>query len=225
MKALIHVVPRSTADTAFFERIRSLTRELREQAEPRGVAANAMRRLEKDAFGRNTPYHAALELTGDGADAATLLSLAAGIGKRLHDVADLEASTLLVGEDVVFVASQRAPVRYQYLMRRNDRFDHQGYLKRYREIHSDFGVRTPGKLGYVQFHVDPDASRQGAGSAGLGVSDVDSVSELHLESLEAFIGEVAGWSGGREAIADEEAFVDRPNSFDFCSRVDWAPEL
>jgi hypothetical protein len=145
--------------------MRSLTEELREQAQPRGVAVNA-----------------------------------------------------------VFVASDRAPVRYQYLMRRNDRFDHDGYLTRYREVHSDFGVRTPGKLGYVQFHVDPDASRQGAGSAGLGVWDVDSVSELHLESLEAFLGEVVRWSGGKDAIADEEVFVDRPNSFDFCSRVDWAQE-
>jgi hypothetical protein len=224
MKALIHVAPRTREHTVFFERMRSLTEELREQAQPRGVAVNAMQRLEKDAFGRNTPYHASLEIAGDGADAATLLSLASGIGRRLDDVADLEASTLLVGEDVVFVASDRAPVRYQYLMRRNDRFDHDGYLTRYREVHSDFGVRTPGKLGYVQFHVDPDASRQGAGSAGLGVWDVDSVSELHLESLEAFLGEVVRWSGGKDAIADEEVFVDRPNSFDFCSRVDWAQE-
>ena len=61
-------------------------------------------------------------------------------------------------------------------------------------------------------------------AGGLGVSDFDSVSELSLESVEAFIAEVAHWKGGPEAIADEEVFVDRPRSFDFCSRVDWAPE-
>ena len=91
------------------------------------------------------------------------------------------------------------------------------------KIHSDFGVRTPGKLGYVQFHVDPEASRRAAEVACVGVWDVDSVSELHLESVEAFIGEVARWDGGKEAIDDEKLFVDRPNSVDFCSSVDWAP--
>ncbi len=223
MKALAHLVPQAAAPAAFAQRIRSLTGELRDQAGERGVAVNAMQRLEKDPFGSGTPFHAALELTGEGADVATLASLVAGLGKRLDDVADLGRSTLLVGEDVVFVASEAAPVRYQYLMRRNDRFDHADYLTRYRKIHSDFGVRTPGKRGYVQFHVDPEASRQAAGAAGLSVWDVDSVSELHLDSLETFIGEVSHWSGGKEAIADEQVFVDRLRSFDFCSNVDWAP--
>ncbi len=223
MKALAHLVPQAAAPAAFAQRIRSLTGELREQAGERGVAVNAMQRLEKDLFGTDTPFQAALELTGDGADVATLASLVAGLGKRLDDVADLGSSTLLVGEDVVFVASEPTPVRYQYLMRRNDRFDHADYLTRYRKIHSDFGVRTPGKRGYVQFHVDPEASRQAAGAAGLSVWDVDSVSELHLDSLETFIGEVSHWSGGKEAIADEQVFVDRLRSFDFCSNVDWAP--
>lgn len=223
MKALAHLVPQAEAPAAFAQRIRSLADELREQAGERGVTVNVMQRLEKDPFGSGTPFHAALELTGEGADVATLAALVAGLGKRLDDVADLGRSTLLVGEDVVFVASEAAPVRYQYLMRRNDRFDHASYLARYRKIHSDFGVRTPGKRGYVQFHVDPEASRQAAGAAGLGVWDVDSVSELHLESLETFIGEVSHWSGGKEAIADEQVFVDRLRSFDFCSSVDWAP--
>lgn len=223
MKALAHLVPQAEAPAAFAQRIRSLADELREQAGERGVTVNVMQRLEKDPFGSGTPFHAALELTGEGADVATLASLVAGLGKRLDDVADLGRSTLLVGEDVVFVASEAAPVRYQYLMRRNDRFDHASYLARYRKIHSDFGVRTPGKRGYVQFHVDPEASRQAAGAAGLSVWDVDSVSELHLESLETFIGEVSHWSGGKEAIADEQVFVDRLRSFDFCSSVDWAP--
>jgi hypothetical protein len=223
MKALAHLVPQAEAPAAFAQRIRSLADELREQAGERGVTVNVMQRLEKDPFGSGTPFHAALELTGEGADVATLAALVAGLGKRLDDVADLGRSTLLVGEGVVFVASEAAPVRYQYLMRRNDRFDHASYLARYRKIHSDFGVRTPGKRGYVQFHVDPEASRQAAGAAGLSLWDVDSVSELHLESLETFIGEVSHWSGGKEAIADEQVFVDRLRSFDFCSSVDWAP--
>ena len=84
------------------------------------------------------------------------------------------------------------------------------------------GVRTPGKRGYAQFHVDLDASRQAAQAAGVGVWNVDSIAQLHLESLDVFLGEVSQWSGGRDAIADEEIFVDRANSFDFVSSVDWA---
>lgn len=224
MKALAHITPDSTAPEAFDQRIRSLCAELRDQAGARGVAVNAMLRVEQDPFGSATPYRASFEIIGADADVATLAALVTGLGKRLEDVADLSASTLLLGEDVVFVASERAPVRYQYLMRRNDQFDHASYLKRYRKEHSGFGVRTPGKLGYAQFHVDPEASRQAAGAAGVGVWDVDSVAQLHLASVEAFLAEVSHWSEGKDAIADEEVFVDRGSSFDFCSQVDWAPE-
>ena len=112
-------------------------------------------------------------------------------------------------------------MRYQYLMRRNASFDHDAYLERYREVHSRFGIETPGILGYVQFHVDPGASQRAAHRAGVGVWAADSVSELHLESHDAFIGQVSKWPGGREAIADEEVFVDRANSFDVCSAVEW----
>jgi hypothetical protein len=50
---------------------------------------------------------------------------------------------------------------------------------------------------------------------------VDSVSELHLASLGEFLRAVAGSNVGAEAGADEERFVDRARSFDFCSRVTW----
>ena len=65
------------------------------------------------------------------------------------------------GEDVVFIEPESSTgVRYQYLMRRNASYSHSAYLKRYREIHSKFGLRIPGIKGYVQFHVDPAASRR-----------------------------------------------------------------
>jgi hypothetical protein len=221
MKALVHVVPRVGAEEMFESRIREVARELREHPDATGLAVNAMLRLKDDPFGARTPYRASLEITGEPAGASAFEPLVAGVGLRLADVAHVDLSTLLVGEDVVFVASHRAPVRYQYLMRRNASFTHGAYLKRYREIHSQFGLRTPGILGYVQFHVDPEASRRAAGRAGLGVWGVDSVSELHLESVEVFLGEVARSPVGAEAIADEEIFVDRDNSLDFCSTVEW----
>jgi hypothetical protein len=153
---------------------------------------------------------------------AAIESLVSGVGDALAAFAHPDLSTLLVGEDVVFSACERAPLRYQYLMRRNASFGHGAYLRRYREIHSQFGLRTPGILGYVQFHVEPEASRRAAEWAGLGVWGVDSVSELHLESLEAFLTAIAkAPEVGREAMADEQIFVDRGCSFDFCSTVEW----
>ena len=55
--------------------------------------------------------------------------------------------------------------------------------------------------------------------AGLAVHAADSVSELQLASLEEFLGAIAGSSIGPEAVADEERFVDRAASLDFCSHV------
>ena len=49
------------------------------------------------------------------------------------------------------------------------------------------------------------------------------VSELHLDSVERFLDEVSRSSIGREAMEDEELFVDRARSHDFCSAVHWHP--
>ena len=221
MRALIQLVPRPAMEQAFDGALRAVARELRERPDAGGLVVNALLRLENDPFGARTPYRGTLEIAGETAGARTLEALAAGLVGRLADVVRADASTLLIGEDRVCTALGRAPVRYQYLMRRNARFTHDAYLERYREIHSRFGLATPGTLGYVQSHVDPVASRNAADRSGLGVWDVDSVSELHLVSLESFLGVVARSPLGAEAIADEEVFVDRANSHDFCSVVEW----
>jgi len=111
--------------------------------------------------------------------------------------------------------------RYQYLMRRRAGFTHESYLDRYREIHSRFGFATPGISGYVQLHVDVPATRAASRAAGFAGWDVDSVSELHMESLERFLEEIASSTIGADAMADEEIFVDRPNSLAFCAQVQW----
>jgi hypothetical protein len=221
VKALLHLAPRAGEGEAFAERVEELSRELREKA-PAGVAVNAMHRLARDPFGTDTPYAAALELCGTAASEAVVAPLVSGIGARIDGLAHADLSTCLFGEDVPFVASEkRAPIRYQYLMRRNAAFSHASYLERYRELHARFGIETRGILGYVQFHVDAEASQRLAREAGLGVWGVDSVSELHLASLETFFEGLKEGDGGAGAIADEELFVDRARSWDFCSTVDW----
>jgi hypothetical protein len=224
MKALIHLVPRAGSEAQWNESVCELVDELREHADTGAARVNGMLRLEDDPFGSATPYRAAIELIASGAGVAPFESQLAGLGERVESFAHPDLCTALVGEEVVFVRSERTPIRYQYLMRRNTRFDHAAYLKRYREIHSRFGLETPGIEGYTQFHVDPAGSRQLAAIAGVGVWAVDSVSELHLGSLEHFLDEVAKSAIASSAAADEEVFVDRPRSADFCCKVDWQTE-
>lgn len=219
MRFLSHLAPRAGADASFTERVTMLAAELRERTAGDELAVTRLARLARSPFGARTPYHATLEIRGEAATAGRLAELLEGLAARLDDVAHPDLCTALVGEDVVFIESSGAPVRYQYLMRRNAQFTHEGYLERYREIHSKFGLQTPGILGYVQVHVDPEASRRVARAAGLGTWNVDSVSELHLESQKTFLSALAESGFGSEAIADEEVFVDRPNSHDLCSQV------
>jgi len=222
VRALVHLAPRAGAGDRFSERVDALVAELRKRAAPRGLAVNALRRLERDAFGKHTPFRAALEVSGGDSDVAVFRDFFDDLGAQIADVAHPDLSTLLVGRDVVFVEPPaRSPARYQYLMRRNASFSHESYLERYRTIHSRFGRITPGIQGYVQLHVDLEVSQQLAARAGLGVWGCDSVSELHLESQETFLRALAESGFGTEPIADEEIFVDRARSQDLCSSVDW----
>jgi hypothetical protein len=150
MKLLTHLAPRAGASAAFGERAASLTAELREAVHADGLSVTRLVRLDESPFGRRAPWHTTLEIRGEGVTPERAAELLAGVGGSLDGVAHPDLCTALFGEGVVFVASTGAPQRYQYLMRRNASFDHAGYLKRYREVHSRFGVETPGILGYEQ---------------------------------------------------------------------------
>jgi hypothetical protein len=222
VKALVHLAARAGATTGLADALRTLATELRSQPTADAVSIATLQRLADDPLGPQTEYQGTLEVSGEAASAADLTELLAELGGRVAGVADPARSTMLLGEDVVFMASDRAPLRYQYLMRRRADFDHAAYLARYRDIHAEFGLRTPGILGYTQFHVDLEASRAAAERAGLGVWEIDSVSQLELASVEEFFAAVSKSSVPAEARADEERFVDRANSRDFISRVEWA---
>ncbi len=223
MKALIHLVPRcgNHSESAFEQRFTELCAELRGAA-PTGVRVHAMRRIamEQAPIGPDTPYQGTLELLGAGGP-ENFAPLLDGLGEHIEAWCLSDACTLLLGEDHALRPSEQAPIRYQYLMRRNGHFSRQQYLSRYLEVHARFGVECPGIVGYVQFHVDADASRRWAARAALGLWGVDSVSELHIASLELFFAETMTSELGREALADEELFVDRSHSQDFISTMDW----
>jgi hypothetical protein len=213
MKLIAQLAPADAREPALAERLREVARDL--AASP-GLGVSSLRRLARDPFGPRTSWRAALELRGAEPE---LIGAVAGLAGRLGPALDAAASTALVGEEHVLLGVARAPVRYQYVMRRRSDFSHAAYLRRYLEGHARFGQRTPGILGYVQVHLDPALSERAARAAGLEVHAADSVSELQLASLEEFLRAVAGSSIGAEAGADEEEFVDRAHSYDFCSEV------
>jgi len=216
-RLLVHIVARSGAETDLDARVAREASRLRSEAGSGPVRVAELYRLGDDPLGPRTPYRATLELCAASRD--DLVAAVSGLGPRIDDVAHADLCTALVGTDPLLDGATDTPVRYQYLMRRNSSFTHESYLERYLRIHSQFGLRTPGIRGYRQFHVDAEASRRAVASAALGVWGVDSVSELHLDSVEEFLEAVVKSSVGAEAMADEEVFVDRARSFDFCSRV------
>jgi hypothetical protein len=224
MKALIHLVPKSDAQDEFAGRLREVAEAIRELTAGQDVEVNVMLRLASDPLGRNTPFRGAIEVVGDSLSSDALEHCAGGLEAKLEEVAHLDLSSVLVGEQTVFIDGGKSPVRYQYLMRRRASFNHEDYVRYYRDEHSRFGLKTPGIEGYVQFYVDPAASRYVAGIAGCGVWAVDSVSELYMESIETFIAGVSTSNVGGDAAEDEKTFVDRKHSHHFVSNVEWHNE-
>lgn len=188
-----------------------------------GAMVTALRQLPGDVFAQATPhmrpYDATIEVTGESLDADALTALVQGAAGRLDAVAHPDLSGVLVGRDHVVIACEPTPTRYQYGMRRRSGSTREQYLDHYVNRHARFGLVTPGIEGYVQFHVDPDASRTAAAAAGAGTWGFDSVSELHLASLDTFLTALATDNPATDAIEDEERFVDRPNSVSFTSDV------
>jgi hypothetical protein len=161
------------------------------------------------------PYEAVFEVEASGPDA--LVACAAPVADALSDLVHLDLSGALVGEPHHIIPCPPAPLRYLYLMRRRSGTTHEEYLDYYFHHHSRFGHRTPGIVGYTQFHCDPAASAEAARQLGVGLHAVDSVSELHFDGLDAFFAGVADGRLGQEAGEDEERFVDRANSVSFCT--------
>jgi hypothetical protein len=220
MKLLVHLAARRGAEEAVAAQLAGLGGELAARGDLESVVT--MWRVVRDPFGPATPWSGTLEVSGraDGAS-AELVELASRVGRRFGGAVHADLSTALIGSDHVLIEPGRPPVRYQYLMRRREGFTHESYLRRYLEIHSQFGFKTPAIRGYVQCHLDPAATREAARAAGFGVCEVDSVSELHMDSLERFMEAIADSSIGADAMADEEVFVDRAHSHSFCSDATW----
>ena len=164
------------------------------------------------------PFDAVVELQAPASVGVERLTVVVdGAGGRLHDVIHADLSGVFVGAPQMIIDCEPTPLRYLYLMRRKAHTSRASYLDYYFHQHSRFGPATPNIAGYTQFHIDPAASAAVAAQVGLGTTVPDSVSELHLESLEAFLEGIGDGRLGAEAAADEETFVDRANSVSFCT--------
>ena len=164
------------------------------------------------------PFQGVLEIqTGRSFGVDRIIGALDGLGPRLVPVAHLDLSAVAVGTVQDLVPVERAPLRYLYAMRRLAGTSHDEYIDYYFHSHSRFGPATPNIFGYTQFHVDAAASASAASVIGIAATGIDSVSELHLESLETFFAGIGDGRQGAAAAADEATFVDRENSVSFCT--------
>lgn len=224
MKVLLHLVPRFGDEAAFRSRVHATGEALCRAFGTAQSSWNPMFRVADDPFGPRTLFRATVEWTDASLDVSAVAESLAAWKHGLADVVHVDLSMLLVGTEKVFFAADPAPIRMQYLMRARAGIDHAAYQRHYREVHSGFGAKTPGITGYAQFYVDPEATRRAGRGTGFGGFGVESVSQLHLESIEDFLAAVSQSTVGREAMADERSFVDRKSSLDFFSRVVWPEE-
>lgn len=149
-----------------------------------------------------------------------LTSALGALGDRVAEHAHVDMSGALVGSPQSLIDCEPTPLRYLYFMRRRAHSSRDDYLDYYFHQHSRFGFATPNIAGYTQVHIDPEMSAQAARSLGLGSVVCDSVSELHLDSLESFFAGIGDGRLGVEAAADEATFVDRDNSVSICTTVE-----
>lgn len=158
-------------------------------------------------------FDASLEIKTSATDAFVRFEKAVtGLASKLDAFIHADLSAIQAGVDKVFVATEPTAIRFQYCMRRRADFSNADYLQRYEDIHSAFGLGTKGIEGYVQFHVDQVASNAIALASRFRVSQVDSVSELHIETMEKFLKGINQGIEAGDPGEDEDRFVDRAHS-------------
>lgn len=129
------------------------------------------------------------------------------------------ASMALLMQERKFVPSPPQPVYYHYLMIRHPDFTHADYMDYYSNYHCRMGLNTPNVSGYSQNYIDQAGSEALARSLGLSCREVTSISELKMPDAEKFVSSPEVMALAEPAGADEEHFVDRPNSVSFTSEV------
>lgn len=181
--------------------------------------------IEEDPFpGANPlcrPFDVVLEVQAAASvGVAALVGSLADLAGRLDELVHRDLSAVAVGTVQDLLPCAPSPLRYLYVMRRRAGSTHEQYVDHYFHSHSSFGFRTPNIEGYTQFHIDAEPTTGAAAVIGFTPSGADSVSELHIGSLDEFFAGIGDGRLGAEAMADEETFVDRNNSVSFCTTTE-----
>ncbi|NQX88992.1 MAG: hypothetical protein HRT77_10040 [Halioglobus sp.] len=126
----------------------------------------------------------------------------------LLEITDRAHSFLVLGYHRTFQETGSRAVRYHYLMYRRPDFSRADYLDYYVHRHYRFGLATPA-ADYMQNYLDQEGGRALADLCGLKCLDADTISELRLDSVEAYLSSDGVIEVGPSAGADETVFVDR----------------
>ena len=225
MKTLLaHLVARSGQQRELGERLREIALEWCDDIGATRASGTVMLALEEDPFrmtgdGRPTrAFDASIEIGVESEQSWTRFeALVDGLADRLENWIHSDLSAVQIGVSRPFIICEPTPIRYQYCMRRRLELTTAKYLEHYAEVHSGFGLAIRGIRGYTQLHLDPTSTRRACTRAGFGLWQWNSVSVLHLASLQEFL--AAGSFNAKTGFAeDEEKFIDRPNSVMWSSR-------
>jgi hypothetical protein len=103
-------------------------------------------------------------------------------------------------------------------MYRREDFGRADYLDYYDHNHYQFGIKTP-LIDYYQTNISHESTEELAALLGANAINAENISELYLDSVEAFLSTDVMADVSPAAAADEAKFVDRDNSTGFTMEV------
>lgn len=133
-------------------------------------------------------------------------------------LSDQKNCYVLQGYHRVFKESGPKALRYHYLMYRREDFGRADYLDYYTHHHYQFGIKTP-LIDYYQTYISHESTAELADLLGVNAIDAENISEMHLDSMDAFLSTDVMAEIGPAAAEDEARFVDRGNSTSFTMEV------
>ncbi len=216
-KVLLHFVARSSRKKALCDTLCALADSINKETDYSVTVMSAHSEDSMRGTGDMRPLPIAFDtslelLTKKDINSDLVHALLSENIKSLNELAHMDLSAAMIGNNKVFVESAPTPIRFQYCMRRRADFSNADYRRYYEQEHAKFGVGMHGIEGYVQFHADLDAGRALAAAHGFGIHAIDSVSELHIADMETFFTGMAKGIDAGNPGEDEDLFVDRGRS-------------
>ena len=129
----------------------------------------------------------------------------------LLELLDRNKTQVLAGYHRAFKVTGKNQLIYHYLMQKKAGFRSVDYIDYYANNHYQFGIATPG-IDYYQTYKDAEFTHELAQRWGVVAATAENVSEMHMNDVNELLHGDGIAEVSRGALADEELFVDRPNS-------------